>query len=156
MSDGVAMSMSFAKPTLDTNSDRASYHHYINMRILGITLPENKRMEFALTAIYGIGRSRAKHILLKTKIDPGIKPKDLTVEEENAIRKLVEGYKIEGDLKREVAGNIKRLKDIKAYRGLRHSRHLPVHGQRTKTNSRTVRGNVRKTMGSGKRKEEKK
>ena len=126
------------------------------MRILGITLPENKRLEFALTAIYGIGNSRAKSILLKTKIDAGVKPKDLTVEQENAIRKLIESYKIEGDLRREVAGNIKRLKDIKSYRGSRHARHLPTRGQRTKTNSRTVRGNVRKTMGSGKRKEEKK
>jgi small subunit ribosomal protein S13 len=126
------------------------------MRILGITLPENKRLEFALTAIYGIGHSRAKHIILKAKIDGAIKPKDLTVEQENTIRKIVESYKIEGDLKREIAGNIKRLKDIKAYRGLRHARHLPTKGQRTKTNSRTVRGNVRKTMGSGKRKEEKK
>jgi len=126
------------------------------MRILGITLPENRRMEFALTAIYGIGRSRAKHILAVTKVDGSIKPKDLTVEQENTIRKLVESFKIEGDLKREVAGNIKRLKDIKTYRGSRHARHLPARGQRTKTNSRTVRGNVRKTMGSGRRKEEKK
>ncbi|MBU6426878.1 30S ribosomal protein S13 [Patescibacteria group bacterium] len=125
------------------------------MRILGITLPENKRMEIALTAIYGVGRSRAKHILLKTKVNPGIKPGQLSVEKENEVRKLVESYKIEGDLKREVGGNIKRLKDIKAYRGVRHARHLPTRGQRTKTNSRTVRGNVRKTMGSGKRKEEK-
>ena len=126
------------------------------MRILGITLPENKRMEISLTAIYGIGRSRARHILLKTSIGAGLKPKDLSVEQENAIRKLIEGFKIEGDLKREVASNIKRLKDIKAYRGNRHARHLPARGQRTKTNSRTVRGNVRKTMGSGRRKEEKK
>lgn len=126
------------------------------MRILGITLPENKRLEIALTTIYGIGRSRAKHILLKTKIDGGIKPSALTVEQENILRKLIESFKIEGDLKRETAGNIKRLKDIKTYRGYRHSRHLPARGQRTKTNSRTVRGNVRKTMGSGKRKEEKK
>ena len=126
------------------------------MRILGITLPENKRLEYALTAIYGIGQSRAKSILLKAKVDGAVKAKDLSVEAENALRKIVESFKIEGDLKREVAGNIKRLKDIKAYRGLRHSRHLPARGQRTKTNSRTVRGNVRKTMGSGKRKEEKK
>jgi small subunit ribosomal protein S13 len=126
------------------------------MRILGITLPENKRMEIALTAIYGIGRSRAAKILAETKVDPGIKTTALTVEQENAIRKLIESFKIEGDLKREVAANIKRLKDIKAYRGTRHARHLPARGQRTKTNSRTVRGNVRKTMGSGKRKEEKK
>lgn len=126
------------------------------MRILGITLPENKRLEFALTAIYGIGRSRARQVLLQTKIDKALKAKDLSVEQENALRKLVESFKIEGDLKREVAGNIKRMKDIKAYRGIRHARHLPARGQRTKTNSRTVRGNVRKTMGSGKRKEEKK
>ncbi len=125
------------------------------MRIIGITLPENKRMEIALTAIYGIGRPRAKLILATAKVDAGMRPNQLTVEQENEIRKLVEGYKIEGDLKREVAGNIKRLKDIKAYRGNRHARHLPTRGQRTKTNSRTVRGNVRKTMGSGRRKEEK-
>jgi len=125
------------------------------MRILGITLPENKRIDIALTALYGIGRSRARHILLKTKVDGAVKAKDITVDQENAIRKLVESFRIEGDLKREVAGNVKRLKDIKAYRGLRHARHLPTRGQRTKTNSRTVRGNVRKTMGSGRRKEEK-
>lgn len=126
------------------------------MRILGITIPENKRLEIALTAIYGIGRSRARQVLAETKIDAGLKSGDLSVEQENALRKLVESFKIEGDLKREVASNIKRLKDIKAFRGSRHARHLPARGQRTKTNSRTVRGNVRKTMGSGKRKEEKK
>lgn len=126
------------------------------MRILGITLPENKRLEFALTAIYGIGQSRARTILSEAKIEASRFSKDLSVDEENTLRKLVEGHKIEGDLKREVAANVKRLKDIKAYRGLRHARHLPARGQRTKTNSRTVRGNVRKTMGSGKRKEEKK
>ena len=125
------------------------------MRILGITLPENKRMEIALTAIYGVGRSRARFVLKSVNVDPSIKSKDLTVAQENEIRKLVESYKIEGDLKREVAGNVKRLKDIKAYRGMRHARHLPARGQRTKTNSRTVRGNVRKTMGSGRRKESK-
>ncbi|MEI8328119.1 MAG: 30S ribosomal protein S13 [Candidatus Taylorbacteria bacterium] len=125
------------------------------MRILGITLPDNKRLEIALTAIYGIGRARALKVLAQVKVDPGMKAKDLTVEQENAVRKLVESFKIEGDLKREVAGNIKRLKDIKAYRGNRHARHLPTRGQRTKTNSRTVRGNIRKTMGSGRRKEEK-
>lgn len=125
------------------------------MRILGITLPENKRIEIGLTAIYGVGRSRALTILRTTKVDPATKGKDITVDQENAIRKLVESFRIEGDLKREVAGNVKRLKDIKAYRGNRHARHLPTRGQRTKTNSRTVRGNVRKTMGSGRRKEEK-
>lgn len=126
------------------------------MRILGITLPENKRMEIALTTIHGIGRARALTILKTAKVGIEVKPKDLSMDQENEIRKIVEGFKLEGDLKREVAGNIKRLKDIKSYRGSRHARHLPARGQRTKTNSRTVRGNVRKTMGSGRRKEEKK
>lgn len=125
------------------------------MRISGITLPENKRMEIALTSLYGIGRPRAQAILKKAKVDFGKKPKDVTAEEESEIRKVIETFKIEGDLKREVAGNVKRHKDIKSYRGIRHIRKLPVRGQRTKTNSRTVRGNVRKTMGSGRRKEEK-
>jgi small subunit ribosomal protein S13 len=126
------------------------------MRILGITLPENKRIEIALTAIYGIGRPRALSILKTVNVDVATKSKDLTVDQENAIRKIIESFKVEGDLKRETAGNIKRLKDIKSYRGSRHARHLPTRGQRTKTNSRTVRGNLRKTMGSGRRKEEKK
>jgi small subunit ribosomal protein S13 len=125
------------------------------MRIAGITVPDNKRLEIALTAVYGVGRPRAQEILKKLKLDLGGKAKDLTDEQENAIRKEIEAFKIEGDLKREVAQNIKRLKDIKAYRGVRHIRKMPVRGQRTKTNSRTVRGNVRKTMGSGRRKAEK-
>lgn len=126
------------------------------MRILGITLPDNKRLEIALTSLYGVGRSRAQQILDRAKVPHGKKPTELTLEQENEIRKIVESYKIEGDLKREIAGNVKRLKDIKAYRGVRHARRLPTRGQRTKTNSRTVRGNVRKTMTSGKKKEEKK
>ncbi len=126
------------------------------MRILGINIPEDKRLEIGLTALFGVGRSRAQKILSSAKIDFGARPKDLNTEKENEIRKLVESYKIEGDLKREVSGNIKRLKDIKAYRGVRHSRSLPVRGQRTKTNSRTRRGNVRKTMGTGRRAVEKK
>ena len=125
------------------------------MRIAGITIPEKKRLEFALTALYGIGRSRALSILKKANVDPMLKPIDLKTEDENKIRKIVEEFTIEGELKREIAGNIKRLKDIKAYRGIRHARGLPVRGQRTKSNSRTVRGNVRKTMGSGRRKMEK-
>lgn len=125
------------------------------MRIAGITIPENKRLEIGLTAIYGIGRMRAHAILKKANVDFGVRPKALTPQEENSIRELVEKYEIEGNLKRMVAGNIKRLKDIQSYRGTRHSKHLPARGQRTKTNSRTVRGNVRKTMGSGKRKLEK-
>ncbi|MES2213311.1 MAG: 30S ribosomal protein S13 [Patescibacteria group bacterium] len=121
------------------------------MRILGITLPEEKRIEIGLTVLYGVGRSRAHTVLDAAKVPYGLKPKDITVDQENAIRKIIEGIKIEGDLKREVAGNIKRLKDIKAYRGSRHAKGLPSRGQRTKTNSRTRRGNVRKTMGTGRK-----
>lgn len=124
------------------------------MRIAGITIP-NKRLVFALTALYGVSVPRATYICEQSKIDPMKKADDLTAEEENEIRRLVESFKLEGDLKREVSGNIKRLKDIGTYRGLRHGKRLPVRGQRTKTNSRTVRGNVRKTMGSGRRKVEK-
>ena len=125
------------------------------MRISGINLPENKRMEIALTAVYGIGRVRARKICDEVKLDYGMKTTELTLEQENEIRKVIEQWKIEGDLRRETQQDIKRLKDIKAYRGIRHIRHLPARGQRTKTNSRTVRGNVRKTMGSGRRKTEK-
>ncbi len=126
------------------------------MRILGITIPDEKRLEVGLTVLYGIGRPLAKTILKSAKVDFGMKAKDLTVEQENAIRKEVEANKIEGDLKREVASNIKRLKDIKSLRGSRHQRGLPSRGQRTKTNSRTRRGNVRKTMGTGRRAADKK
>jgi small subunit ribosomal protein S13 len=125
------------------------------MRIAGITLPENKRMEIALTAVYGVGRPTAKKILTKAGIDHGTKSKDLTEKNEADIRAHIDTMKIEGDLSRDVDQNIKRLKDIKCYVGVRHMRHLPVRGQRTKTNSRTVRGNVRRTMGSGRRKAEK-
>ena len=125
------------------------------MRIFGITVPNEKRLEIGLTCLYGIGISTARKILKQVNIDAGKKAKDLTPDEENKIRTIIEGMKIEGNLKREVAANIKRLKDIKAYRGIRHTKRLPVRGQRTKTNSRTVRGNVRKTMASGRRKESK-
>ncbi len=125
------------------------------MRILGINVPNDKRLEIALTVFYGIGIPRAQAILDAVKIPRGKKAETLTIDEENEIRKMVEGFKIEGNLKREISANIKRLKDIKAYRGVRHMRKLPVRGQRTKTNSRTVRGNVRKTMSSGRRKESK-
>ena len=123
------------------------------MRILGITVPDGKRLEIGLTCLFGIGVSTARKILKQVDIDVGKKAKDLTPEEENKIRTIIEKMKIEGNLKREISGNIKRLKDIKTYRGIRHMKKLPVRGQRTKTNSRTVRGNVRKTMASGKRKE---
>ena len=126
------------------------------MRIQGINIPDQKRLEVALTAVYGIGRSRAQSICKDLGIDHGQKPKDLTPDQENKIREAVESFKLEGDLKREVSAHIKRLKDILSYRGSRHARKLPVRGQRTKTNSRTVRGNVRKTMGSGKKTVEKK
>ncbi|MCX6736319.1 MAG: 30S ribosomal protein S13 [Candidatus Parcubacteria bacterium] len=125
------------------------------MRILGITIPDNKRLEIGLTSLYGIGRTTAKKILAETKVEFGAHPNDLSAEQEAEIRKEIESRKVEGDLKRLVAGNVKRLKDIKSYRGTRHARRLPSRGQRTKTNSRTVRGNVRKTMGSGRRKVEK-
>ena len=125
------------------------------MRILGITIPNEKRLEIGLTIFYGIGISSARRILDQAGIARGKRAKDLTEEEENKIRVIIEAKTIEGNLKREVAGNIKRLKDIKSFRGIRHTKRLPVRGQRTKTNSRTVRGNVRKTMASGKRKESK-
>ena len=125
------------------------------MRILGITVPNEKRLEYGLTVLYGIGIPAARKILDQVGIDRGKKAKDLTPEEENKIRAIIEAMKIEGNLKREISANIKRLKDIKTYRGIRHLKRLPVRGQRTKTNSRTVRGNVRKTMASGKRKESK-
>lgn len=126
------------------------------MRILGITIPDTKRLEIGLTTLFGIGRSSAQKILDEAKVDWGVKSKDLTPDQENAIRKIVEAMKIEGDLKREVSSNIKRLKDIKSYRGVRHMRSLPTRGQRTKTNSRTRRGNIRKTAGTGRRAVEKK
>lgn len=125
------------------------------MRILGITIPNEKRLDIGLTSLYGVGSATANRVLKATKVAPDTKAKDLTIDQENAIRKLIEEMTIEGNLKREISGNIKRLKDIKCYRGVRHMRKLPVKGQRTKTNSRTVRGNVRNTMASGRRKESK-
>lgn len=125
------------------------------MRILGITIPEEKRIEIGLTVLYGVGRSRAHSVLDQAKVAYGLKPKEITVDQENAIRKAIEQIKIEGDLKREVAGNIKRLKDIKSYRGSRHSKNLPSRGQRTKTNARTKRG-AKKTMGTGRKTADKK
>ncbi len=121
-------------------------------RIAGVTLPSQKRTIIALQYIYGVGQTRAVDVLNRAKVDGDIRVKDLSPEQENAIRTIVEKeFRVEGELRREVLGNVKRLKDIAAYRGLRHMRNLPVRGQRTKTNSRTVRGNVRKTAGSGRR-----
>lgn len=125
------------------------------MRVAGITIPDNKHLAIALTAVFGVGRARALTILAQAGVSGTLLAKDLSAEKEQEIRVLIESFTIEGDLRREVGSNVKRLKDIKAFRGIRHMRGLPVHGQRTKTNSRTVRGNVRKTMGSGRRKLEK-
>ncbi len=125
-------------------------------RIAGVSLPLNKRIDIALTYIYGIGTTTAEKILETTKVPAEVRVKDLTESQANQLRDVVEKqFKVEGELRREVLSNIKRLKEIGAYRGVRHIRNLPVRGQRTKTNSRTVRGNVRRTMGSGKRKLEK-
>jgi small subunit ribosomal protein S13 len=121
-------------------------------RIAGLTLPANKRIEVALTYLYGIGLFLSKKILAQAKISPDTRTKDLTNEEENRLRAIVEKeYKVEGTLRRDVMANIKRMKEIKCYRGIRHIKGLPVRGQRTKTNTRTVRGNVRRTMGSGRK-----
>lgn len=122
------------------------------LRISGSTLPAQKRIEIALTYLYGIGLTLSKKVLTIADIDPNIRVKDLTEAQANKIREIIEKtHKVEGDLKREVLMNIKRLKEIGAYRGTRHSKNLPTRGQRTKTNSRTVRGNVRRTMGSGRK-----
>jgi len=121
-------------------------------RISGINIPREKRIVIALTYIYGIGQSRAKKILKQAKIDENTRAKDLTSDQEHTIRQLVEkGLTTEGELRRQTRANVKRLKDIKAYRGIRHAKRLPSRGQRTKTNTRTVRGNVRRTMGSGRK-----
>ena len=116
------------------------------MRISGITIPDKKDLNIALTAVYGVGRPKAQTILDDLKIPHTKKAEELTQDEEATIRTTIEAFTIEGDLRRETSQNIKRLKDIRSYRGVRHERHLPVRGQRTKTNSRTGRGNVRKTM----------
>ena len=122
------------------------------MRVAGVTIPKDKKIVIALTYIYGIGKTRAKNIIKVAQIDENIRVKDLTEEQENIIRPMVEKqYKTEGDLRREVGSNIKRLKDIKSYRGSRHAKKLPCRGQRTKTNSRTLRGNKRNLAVSGKK-----
>lgn len=122
-------------------------------RIAGVTLPNTKRAEIALTYIYGIGLTSSRKILEDLKIDPNTRAKDLTEPQVNDIRKTIEknGFLIEGELRREVLSNIKRLKEISSYRGSRHTKGLPSRGQSTKTNTRTVRGNVRKTAGSGRK-----
>ena len=124
------------------------------MRISGITIPDSKQLAYALTAVYGIGLPRAQSILDELSISHTMKPTDLTTDQENAIREKIESFRIEGELKREISANIKRLKDIDSYRGSRHAKRLPARGQRTKTNARTLKG-AKKTMGSGRRKLEK-
>ena len=126
-------------------------------RIAGINIPDNKVIEIALTYIYGIGRPLSIQILKEAEINPNKRTSQLSEQELNKLRKIIDEkkYKIEGDLRRDIMMNIKRLKEIGCYRGSRHIKGLPVRGQQTKTNSRTVRGNVRRTMGSGRRKLEK-
>ena len=122
------------------------------MRVSGVTIPKEKIILISLTYVYGLGLSTAKKILALAKVNENIRTKDLTQVQEDLLREIIEKkYKTEGDLRREVSSNIKRLKDIKCYRGVRHMKHLPVRGQRTKTNSRTVRGNKRNTATSGKK-----
>lgn len=126
-----------------------------HMRLVGINIPDNKRIEIALTYIYGIGRHTSNIILEAARVSADKRAKDLTPDETNRLKEAIEkGHKIEGELRQAVKQDIARLKDIQSYRGTRHAKRLPVRGQRTKTNSRTVRGNVRKTAGSGKRKTE--
>ena len=122
------------------------------VRIAGVVIPNEKRVEIALTYVYGIGLDMSQKILKETKVSPDTRVKDLKEDEVNALRSLIEKtLRVEGDLRRDVSSNIKRLKDIGSYRGSRHAKGLPVRGQRTKTNNRTVRGNSRKTAVSGKK-----
>lgn len=121
-------------------------------RIIGVNIPDEKAIGIGLSYIYGIGPSLAKKILTDTKISSSKKAKDLTQDEIGLLKQYIEkNYDVEGDLKREVMMNIKRLKDIGSWRGMRHSKGLPVRGQTTRINNRTVRGNVRKTVGSGRK-----
>jgi len=122
------------------------------MRISGITIPDGKRVDIALTYIYGIGRSNASDILKKSNVDPSKKVMTLSEEEQKTIQKVLEGYKLEGDLRVEISDNIKRLKEIGSYRGTRHSKNLPARGQRTRSNARTKRGK-RVTIGAIKKEE---
>jgi small subunit ribosomal protein S13 len=122
------------------------------VRIAGVVLPNDKRIEVALTYIFGIGLTSAKKILDDSKVDPDTRVKNLAEKDVNKLRDLVEKmHRVEGELKRDIVSNIKRLKEIGSYRGSRHTKGLPSRGQRTKTNTRTVRGNVRRTMGSGRK-----
>src|SRR3989338_7581317 len=122
------------------------------MRIVGVNIPDHKRIEVALASVYGIGLTSAQNILREANISFAKRAKDLTPEDVGKIQHVIEkGHKVEGELRQIIKQNITLLKELGAYRGIRHMRRLPVRGQRTRTNSRTVRGNVRKTAGSGKR-----
>lgn len=122
------------------------------LRIAGFIIPPAKKIEYALPYLYGIGLPLSRRVLAEVGVDPNKRTKDLTEDEGNKVRDYIEKhYRVEGDLRRETQGNIKHHKEIGSYRGSRHIKKLPLHGQRTKTNSRTVRGNVRRTMMSGKR-----
>lgn len=121
-------------------------------RIAGVTLPPKKRIEIALRSIYGIGPTLSRQVLTAANLDPNLRTETLSEQQVNALRDIIERtHKVEGELRREILLNIKRLKEINAYRGVRHAKNLPVRGQRSRTNSRTVRGNVRRTMGSGRK-----
>lgn len=127
------------------------------VRIAGVNIPDNKRVEIALTYIYGIGLSTSQKILAELSVDVNTRVKDLTTDEANKLREAIEKkHRVEGELRHLIKQNIKRLKEIGSFRGSRHSKGLPSRGQRTKTNTRTVRGNVRKTMGSGRKKSDSK
>ena len=126
------------------------------VRIAGVTIPNDKRVEIGLTYVFGVGKATSQKVLVELGIDPNTRIKDLKEDDVNKLRTAVEKqYRVEGDLRRDVVSNIKRLKEINSYRGSRHVKRLPVRGQRTKTNSRTVRGNKRSTAGSGKAKAQK-
>jgi small subunit ribosomal protein S13 len=123
------------------------------IRIAGINIPDNKRIEVALTYVYGIGLPTSQKILKDLGIDANTRTKDISTEDANRLRETIEKkHRVEGELRHVVKSNIKRLKEIGCYRGTRHQKSLPARGQRTKTNTRTVRGNVRRTMGSGRKK----
>ena len=118
--------------------------------VSGVNIPDNKRVEISLTSIYGIGRSRARKIVIKVGLDPNIRVKDLLENQLQSIREIVDKeYKAEGDLRREVQTNIRRLMDVNSYRGVRHRRGLPVRGQNTKTNARTRKGKTKTVAGRG-------
>ena len=121
------------------------------MRVQGVDLPRDKHIEISLTYLYGVGRTRSNEILAAAGVDPSKRTKDLTEAEANSLRQVISDYRIEADLRREVQMNIKRLQEIGCYRGLRHRYHLPVHGQRTRTNARTRKGPKKTVAGRGRR-----